>query len=514
MQHFLTRFAPYITGVLSGFDRVVFRGYLRRLCYSAGLEGFLAFRNIRRKDFGTRAEGWTDLTKKMSLAAVAQDVPVKHLTSAATRKEEIAKRYMQERAAATGTVCVLTAVEPCTIWNVHRSREQQRIVFDRRQGRCQHLYHYINHADLGLIHVRLQTWMPYEIQVYVNGREWLARQMQRAGMEFTQSDNCFPVIADVAQAQKLMEGFVKVRWQSLLDGLAQQIHPALPDILGGFKIPYYWTVHQSEWATDVMFKDSDDLTRLMPSIIRHCMETLGSDDVFQFLGKKLMGNFLGEVLTKYRRRPEGVCIKFFADQNWLKLYQKLLLILRIEATINAAKFFPVMRTADGQGESSKKLRPMRKSICDLGLRANVGQAANKRLLDNIAVVGDSTRLKELVDDITKPTELGGRRVRALQPWSEPDLQLLSAVARGEFLQHGFRNRDLAQLLHAEPAKDAAERKRRSSRISRLLRLLRAHKLIDKVPHSHRYLVSKRGATVLAAILAVREMPISAITTAA
>jgi len=511
VQKFLSRFGPLVSGVLSGFDRLIFRGYLRRLCYPEGLEGFLAYRDICRKDFGDRAEQWTELTKELSLKpALAQGVHFEHITSGSIDKGAIAQRILQEKDNAIGPVCVLTATEPCTIWNAHRSKKLQRIVFDRRQGRCQHIYHYSNHEDLGLIHVRLQTWMPYEIQVYANGREFLGRQMQRAGMHFTKNDNCFPWIEDVEAAQKLMNGLLKMRWQQLLDGLAQQINPALEQILDGFQVPYYWVGHQTEWATDVMFKDPEELTHLMPSIVRHCMEQLHSDDVFQFLGKKLHGNFDGEVLTKYRRRAEGECIKFMVENNWLKLYQKLLWILRIEATINFAKFFPVMRTADGQGPASKKLRPLRKSICDLGLRANVSQAANKRLLDNLSVIADPTKVKDLVDRITSPTELAGRRVRGIQPWSKPDIELLSTVANGELLLHGFRNRDIASRLYKEPAKDDAERKRRSARVSRLLRLLRAHGIVEKVARSHRYHVTKSGTSILAAILGTRELPLSAI----
>ena len=515
MQKFLSRFGSLVSGVLSGFDRLVFRGMLRRLCYPEGLEGFLAYRDVCRKDFGDRVEQWTELTKKLSIEpAIEKGVHFEHLTSSATDKGALAQRLLQEKNNAIGPVCVLTATEPCTIWNAHHSRELKRIVFDRRQGRCLHVYHYINHEDLGLIHVRLQTWMPYDIQVYVNGREWLARQMQRAGMRFTKNDNCFPWIEDVAGAQKLMDKFLAVRWQQVLDGLAQQVNPALAQILDGFKVPYYWIGHQSEWATDIMFKDPEQLTHLMPSIVRHCMEQLHSDDVFQFLGKKLTGNFQGEVLTKFRRRAEGECIKFMVENNWLKLYQKLLWILRIEATLNRPAFFPVMRTAAGLGPASKKLRPLRKSICDLGLRANVSQAANKRLLDNLSVIADPTKVKDLVDRITEPTELAGRRVRGIQPWSRPDLELLSTIASGEFLLHGFRNRDIASRLFSNPAKDDAERKRRSARVSRLLRLLRAHGLIEKVARTHRYLVTRHGASVLAAVIGTRELSLSAIKQAA
>jgi len=515
VQQFLSRFGHLVAGVLNGFDRLVFHGYLRRLCYAQGLEGFLAFRNILRKDFGDFAEDATRLAREASLQdAIERGVPVHHLTSSSVSKEALARQYQRQRGVESGPVCVITAVEPCSIWHVHRSREKKRILFERRQGRCQHIYHYSSHPEFGLMHVRLQTWMPYDIQVYVNGREWLARQLRRDGIRYTKDDNCFPWIEDVPRAQQLMDGFTRLPWQSLLDGMAQAVHPALPQILGGFKVPYFWTAHQSEWATDVMFKDPADLTRLMPAIVRHCMDNLHSDDVFRFLGKKLTGNFQGEILTKFRRRHEGICVKCFAERNSLKLYQKLLWLLRVETTINFPKFFPVMRRAEGQGPRSKRCRPMRKGIADLQLRANVSQATNKRCLDNVATIADPTPVKDLVDTIARPVDFAGRRVRAIQPWSQGDLELLTAVARGEFLAHGFRNRDLVNHLFAKPAANDADRKRRSAQISRKLRLLRAHGIVQKVEHSHRYLVTKRGAAIIAAILAVRDTPLAALKQAA
>lgn len=515
MKRFLSRFEPLVSGVLSGMDRVVFRGSLRRLVYPEGLEGFLAFRNICRKDFGKRAEEWTELTKKKSLASPSEHgIPIRYLDSSRIEKEDLVAYHLQERGNATGPICVLNVVEPCMIWNVHRSREQKRIVFQRRSGRCGHLYHYFNHPEFGTIHVRLQTWMPYDIQVCVNAREWLARQMARDGIRFSKEDNCFPWIEDVPAAQKLMNGFLELPWHQLLDDFAQQVHPALPEILDDFKVPYYWVAHQTEWATDIMFHDPDALTRLMPFFLRHGLENLRSSDVFNFLGKKLSGNFKGEVLSKYRRRPEGVCMKFFADVNSLKLYQKALAILRAELTMNRPKFFLVMRPAEGEGEESKKLRPIRKSICDMRHRANVSQAANKRLLDNLAVVAEPASVIELLDTATKPTTYAGRRVRALQPFSPQDLALLSAIASGDLIQQGFRNRDIVQQLYTEPAADDRERKRRSARVSRLLRLLRAHDIIQKVEHTHRYLLTNRGVALVGAVLAIRHMPLATIKQAA
>ena len=52
----------------------------------------------------------------------------------------------------------------------------------RQQRRCLHVYFYYMDREFGWMHVRLQTWFPFAIQVCINGREWLGQKLRRAGM--------------------------------------------------------------------------------------------------------------------------------------------------------------------------------------------------------------------------------------------------------------------------------------------------------------------------------------------
>jgi hypothetical protein len=67
--------------------------------------------------------------------------------------------------------------------------------------KCLALYFYFVDADFGLIHVRLQRWFPMEIQVYLNGHEWLARKLTANGIGYTKLDNAFTWIEDIERAQ-------------------------------------------------------------------------------------------------------------------------------------------------------------------------------------------------------------------------------------------------------------------------------------------------------------------------
>src|SRR3954447_22101387 len=98
----------------------------------------------------------------------------------------------------------------------------------RRPRKCLHYYLYLIDPEFGWMHVRLQTWAPYEIQIYVNGREWLAWQQARIGDR--RSDNKIPAVDDFGPITALCERFAHTHWPPFLERQAALINPLLPDI--------------------------------------------------------------------------------------------------------------------------------------------------------------------------------------------------------------------------------------------------------------------------------------------
>jgi hypothetical protein len=92
-------------------------------------------------------------------------------------------------------------------------------------SKCTHLYHYYQHAQFGQLHVRVQTWFPFSIDVCLNGRQWLARQMDQAGIAYHRQDNCFVWIEDWQKARQLSEQQLRRDWASLLNSLLELAHP-------------------------------------------------------------------------------------------------------------------------------------------------------------------------------------------------------------------------------------------------------------------------------------------------
>jgi hypothetical protein len=368
------------------------------------------------------------------------------------------------------------------------------------------------HPSFGLMHARIQTWFPFAIQVCLNGREWLARQLDQAGLGYERRDNKFTDVEDFAKAQALLDRQLRTPWPQTLDRIARTIHPAHPQLLGRLPIPYYWSVYQSEWATDVAFHTRGNAQRLFGQWVRHAITSYRSADVMRFLGRTVPSHgqthagFEGEVVSTLRQREEGLCVKHWVNGNSIKMYDCDRLV-RIETTINQAEQFKVFRPKEGGPEEDKAWRTMRRGVADLHRRAEVSQAANERYAAATAAVQETTPLKEVAEPLCRrapaPGRAHNRKVRALNPLAADDAGLLEAVNDPKHTTNGLRNRDLVAVLYAKPARTKAEARRRSARVSRLLRLLRAHGILQKIPRTHRDLVTTEGRTVVTALLAAR-----------
>jgi hypothetical protein len=507
MNMFVQRHLSSVTGWLSGFDRLRFRGTLRMLSHTGGFASFLRLIGVKVKDFGPYVRQTTEKVCQASeAAAAAAGRPVIYVPSAASSKEEMARDIGRRDGVEAGLVCVLRCVEPCISYDVRKWGSPQLRVGQRK---CLHHYHYQIHPVFGFMHVRVQSWMPMTVHVCVNGREWLARRMEQAELGYTRDGNCFTALADPIEAQRLFDEMLRTDWAAMLNDCEAAANPARQEVFAKCPQAYYWSVDASEWASDVMFKTPDLLARVYPELIRHGMLNLGSRDVLRFLGRrtprqgKLHGRLTAEVNSDLAQRIEGMRVKHRVNTNSIKMYDKQGSVLRVETTINKPRDMKVYRPREGDEAGKKDWRYLRKGVADLWRRSRLCQAANERYLTALSAVDHPTPLGQLAQGLCRPTTWGGKRVRGLNPLGGEDATLLEAVSRGEFMVSGLRNRDLRHLLYATETSDPKEARRRCGAVTRKLRLLRAHGLLRKIPKTHRYMVSDQGRMTITAILTAR-----------
>ena len=166
--------------------------------------------------------------------------------------------------------------------------------------------------------------------------------------------------------------------------------------------------------------------------------------------------------------------------------------------------FRVYRHKQGQSPTEEKtLLPIRKGVSDIPLRAKVSQDVNERFMKDLATLNDDTPVRELIDEITRFSIRGGRRVRALDPTGK-DRDFLQLIGDPAFRVSGLTNKMLRERLRKTHWGAGRTDKQLSARISRHLRLLRDHGIIRKLPRQNKYQMTIKGmkfTNVLSAFLA-------------
>ena len=506
MEKFITQFKEHISGVLRGNDRVMIKGYITEFYHNNNFYYFLNKEQVQLKDYKEYVLKITSKIKESIECTIKQTgCHYQYLRSSEISKEDIARDIIRESNIATGLVCVLSAVEPCYALSVIYNKQTGKLEKHSEYRKCQHYYFYYNDKELGLMHIRLQTWFPFSIQIYLNGKEYLKRQLGNEGIEFTSFDNSVTWVEDFERAQHIADKFIEKKWYATFDNFAAKINSFLPRIKEIFNgHAYQWYVEQCEYATDIMFKEREQLALLMPKFIEYASLCQMGDDVFTFFGRTVHGLCKGEAVSDRKHFfGQGFRVKFKLDRNSIKLYDKSN-VLRVETTINNPGAFKVSAP-----QNKKKWAPMGKSIANLYRYAEVSKACNERYLNSLAEVNPTSLLTGKIGEISCPVETklsarsqNLRRFSGFNLLNDFNCTVFEAINGGAFAIRGFTNRIIRGLLEKFKVfqKETLSDKQLSNKVTRLIAKLRAHKLITKIQNTARYRVSHLGAQIISQIL--------------
>ena len=344
----------------------------------------------------------------------------------------------------------------------------------------------------------------------MNGHEWVARRLDRHGVRYQKRDNVFVQVSDLERAQQLADGFASVDWVRVLGRYARRVNPLLRDLLAPMQ--YYWVTTQAEYSTDVLFRSPQALEELMPRLLTYSTLYFEAHEVMSFLGRKLSGNFLGDVVTDqidFRQMPKrlpGRRVKHRMKRNWMKMYNKEGAVLRVETVINDPEEFRIRRRVRRHGRSVMAWVPLRKGVAFLSRYQEICGQCNCRYLDALAHVDDPTPAIGALDALSsRAATADGRTVRPFNPVARQERMLFEVLMSGEHTLHGFTNRELREHLVRAGFSLATETAKQSGQVTRLLRRLHVHQLVAKIPRSRRWRVSVTGRRVMAAAIKLREV---------
>jgi hypothetical protein len=257
---FAAKFAESIVTTLSCVDRLIFKGHLPLGGDEQLNNQFVDRLGIRRKDFLPQLEPLSErLVEHAKSAAVQEGAPYQYLQGQHS-KEKLIDQTIRERKLTSGLIAVLCCLENCRTVKLRYGDGKPRLTFTRRPQRV--LYYYFLDSEFGRVHVRIETWFPFTIQIYVNGHDWLARQLAKGRAGFVQQDNCFLELDDPAAAQRQADRFFSLAWKSRLHRWAKQVNPLLKEVPWLRGMQYRWVIDQFEYSTDVLFRSRQHLAEV------------------------------------------------------------------------------------------------------------------------------------------------------------------------------------------------------------------------------------------------------------
>jgi hypothetical protein len=207
---------------------VLFKGHLSGLYPFERLEAILYKQGVLLKEYKDFAlSSIQQLREHIKEMAQAAGRPVQYLTTgfgkSGESKEAMALAIAERDQITEGLIVVFSSLELNQALTVRTEPGTGHLHLVSEKRKQLHWYLYYLDNEFGLMFVCIQSWWPFTIQIYINGHEWLAKQMDREGIGYERADNCFWMIADLERAQALCDKFAHRQWERVWQAFADRI---------------------------------------------------------------------------------------------------------------------------------------------------------------------------------------------------------------------------------------------------------------------------------------------------
>ena len=468
---------------ISCLDRLYLNGYVAKLQTPGGVVWFFhehrgkpivspaLFEPIGEK-FRREVKGW----------AQASGIPLIRL-GAGERKAEVMAPYLRAAAAAgrSQVVAIGCAQEFQLVWTA-RKRDTDpgrcpQFSFTKEQRRVSVFYVYIFDEQMGPGFIKICTYFPYPVKVWLNGHEWAKRQAAAAGIGFTALSNGFASADDPDALQQICDRFGPGTVQVWFERWMARI--PLPLTYADRDAGFWWelSMRQIETSRTLVFDGGVHARAFFEALLCENMD-LGRPENVELLfrrgqpkGRPAIPPPGGGFRTTIDRYCHMVTLNVFYKNSRIKQYLKDGVALRIETVINAPGDLGCNR--------------MLPNLPTLQARAG---AINDRLLHTETAGQGTALVSPVIERITRPTVTGdGRKAPALRFGDLRVQALAGATAALLFTVTGITNRSLRALmtglLHRPYSMNQA-----SYDLSRLAR----NGLIKRVPGRNCYTLTRDG----------------------
>ncbi len=416
----------------------------------------------------------TTFVRAVETFAAQHRIPMVHFPKHA-RKEEIARKYFARYRGEEGVVLIGVAQERMRGFRATKTASGQ-FSWTRQPICVKHFYFYLLDRDFGPAFIKIGTYLPFPIKVWLNGHEWVKRQLTQAGIPYQPLDNGILSVADPLRCQALCDRLSAAHVDAFFRKWLRRLpHPfTAADRRAGYR--YQLSVIQLEVSATHVFQRPLHGRQFFEEVIREHLDLGRPEHVQLIFGRKITRATPGPFRTRVITHDVDPSLYVFYKHSKLKQYLKDGKALRTELTINDPYDFAVP-----------------KRLSHLGYLRQLSQHITRRLLASERVSQDCAPSEALFHQVILPSTHNGLRAPGLRFGEPRVMALLSALCAFLHLVDGFANRDLrgrvAALLTPEPETYTP------ARMTYDLRRLRRKGFIQRLPGRNRYVVTPRGRRI-------------------
>jgi len=424
---------------LQCLDRLYLHGYLAQLQVGGQVIQFLRHRGFPVPSPACLQQIGDAFRRRVASFAEANHIPVVPL-KAADRNIEVMQPYL-DKAAATGRsqVAAIGVAQEVQRVLIARQRDTDpgkcpQFSFDKKDRRVTVYYFYLWDAGFGPAFIKVCTYCPWPMKIWVNGHEWAKQQARKIGFSFTELSNGFASAEDPAVLQKICDalqpGTINVFFQRWLARLPLPLDRADRDA------GYWWelSMAQVEVSRTIVFAQPRHARAFFEALVTDNLDLGRPDTVEIIFGRRIVTGrqraTQGTFKTKIITRGTEITINAFYRHSRIKQYLKDGRALRIETVVNSPTDLRIGRRLQNLDQLQEAAR-----------------AINTRLLHTERAGQGCVLANPVFERIAHPTtDAAGRRATAMRFGDSRVQALAGALCQTVGAVTGITNRSLRALM--------------------------------------------------------------------
>lgn len=475
---FLNQFQKNIKFNYHSFDRVIIRGYIRSLFFTAGIVRLLRLLGFYKASSGTMRLLTDQLNSHIKKTAEKHNIPIHWWPSLGGGIDGAKLRYVQEKYADKNksnrdkVYCIITDKEPTRTFAAREFLSKKGNPFTKIY-KCRkpvkQYYIYVHDSLLGgPCYLKISSYLPFRCEFYFNGHNAVRVKLDKEGIKYRMKDNSFIDVDDPDKLQKFAENIsgkeVLARvnyWKDLFFRFDKGKYSTQSKFL-----QHEWYMSQVEISSNVIFKSARFATSLFERLLDKFQRLGLPESIAQVFSKRNDRRSISK--TFWRLYDNNACIKHWFRRNSIKQYNKTGYYIRTETTINNPKSLGLQKPA-----------------VYLSAYLWEGVKINDRFLDCCADVDVSTISEAEHEKFCSPIKNDkGKKITAPDLRKERQLILLKEFLKPKYRAYGFKTADILPNLR--------DHFRNSSQVRYEMNKLRARGIIEKVKNKSFYVVTPSG----------------------